>query len=291
MDHLVRAIDKAYAFRMFLIRTDSLVEEARNMHQLSECATVALGRLLTANLLLAADLKNDDDRLTLQIRGNGPAGFLVTTADGQGHVKGYANAPQEEVPNKENGRPDVASYIGTEGNFVLIRDYGMKEPYTAYSPLVTGEIAEDIAAYYYQTERIPTALSLGVQLNEDGFVQTAGGFFLQAMPGVPDDELETLEERLKALPDITALLADHSLEEILQSEFSSFEMEILDSTEVSYRCDCSRDKVQDALSSLHKDELLAMADEDSGAEVVCHFCGKVYAFSEEELQAMAAARD
>lgn len=288
MDHLIRAIDKAYAFRMFVIRTDRLVEEARMIHGLNPVATVALGRLLTANLLLAAELKNRDDRLTLQIRGDGPAGFLVTTADGQGHVKGYANDADADVPEKENGQPDVGSYVGTEGNFVLIRDYGMKEPYTAYAPLVTGEIAEDIAAYYYQTERIPTALSLGVQLNEDGSARSAGGFFLQAMPGVSDDELVKLEERLKELPDITQLLDQQSLEDILSTEFASFEMEVLDSTEVSYRCDCSLEKVEDAVSSLHPDELKNMIQEDGGAEVVCHFCSKKYTFTKEDLEQMAA---
>lgn len=291
MDQIIRAIDKDYAFRMFVIRTDRLVEEARRIHNLSPCATVALGRLLTANLLLAADLKNADDRLTLQIRGNGPAGFLVTTADGQGQVKGYANEPEEEVPHKENGQPDVAGYIGNEGTFILIRDHGMKEPYTAYSPLVSGEIAEDIAAYYYQTERIPTVLSLGVQLKEDGSVRSAGGFFLQAMPGVPDSELVRLEDAIRQLPDITQLLDQHSLEEILISEFSEFDMQILDTAEVAYRCDCSREKVEAALSSLHRDELMNMIDEDGGAEVVCHFCNTKYSFSEEELKAMAELQD
>lgn len=291
MDTMVRAIDKAYAFRMFIIQTDQLVEEARKIHNLSPVATVALGRLLTANLLLAADLKNDEDRLTLQMRGEGPAGFLIATADGRGTVKGYGQHPEAELPAKDTGQPDVATYVGKEGNFILIRDYGMKEPYTAYSPIITGEIAEDIAAYYYQTERIPTAISLGVQLHPDGSVRAAGGYFLQAMPGVSDSELEKLEERLKELPDITTLLEDHSLEEILHKEFAEFEMEILDSSQVAYRCDCSREKVSDALSSLQKDELVAMKEEDGGAEVICHFCNEKYEFSPADLDAMIKNRD
>ena len=291
MDQILRAIDKNYSFRLFFIQSDNLVEEAKQIHGLSRSATVALGRLLTANLLLAADLKNTEDRLTLQMRGNGPGGFLVTTADGSGHVKGYADQPEAKVADKKNGEPDAGAYVGKEGTFVLIRDYGMKEPYTAHSPLVTGEIAEDIAAYYYQTENIPTAISLGVQLNEDDSVKTAGGFFLQAMPGVSEEELGKLEDFIKTLPDVTALLEVHTPEEIIRTAFAAFEMDILDTSDVSYRCDCSREKVEDALTSLHKDEIETMIKEDGGAEVVCHFCNKKYAFSETDLRQIIENRN
>lgn len=286
MDQLVRSIDNAYSFRIFLIRTDAVVEEARKIHGLSKTATVALGRLLTANLLLAADLKNADDRMTLQIRGDGPGGMLITTADGDGHVKGYIENPETEVQPKENGSPNVAEFVGKEGALVIIRDYGMKEPYTAHSPLLTGEIAEDIAAYYYQTERIPTAVSLGVQLKEDGSVDVAGGFFLQAMPGVTDEEMESVESLLLSLPDITKILKGKEAEEILAEQFGEFKMEILDKSDVSYRCDCSREKVEDAISSLSVEELREMIEEDHGAEVVCHFCRTAYTFSEEDLESI-----
>lgn len=286
MDQLIRSIDKDFSFRLFLIRTEGVVEEARQLHNLSDTATVALGKLLTANLLLSADLKNREDRLTLQFRGNGPGGFLISTANGDGNVKGYVQNPSVSLPKNDDGTQDVSSWVGKEGTFVIVRDYGMKEPYTAHSPLITGTIAEDIAGYYYQTERIPTALQLGVLLNDDGSVKLAGGYFLQAMPGVTDEELVSLESKLLSLPPITELLAHHTLDDILTTDLADFAMERLDSADVFYRCDCSKEKVQDAIMSLSKEELQEMKDEDKGAEVICHFCNKAYVFSEEELQVM-----
>lgn len=281
MGQMIRALDKAFSFRLFFVRTDDVVQNAKDFHGLSPIATRALGRLLTSNLLLAADLKSKEDRLTLQMRGNGPAGYFVTTADGDGHVKGYVEHPKQgELLDK------VPAYVGTEGSFVLIRDYGLKEPYTAMSPIATGEITQDIAGYYYQTERIPTALAADVLLDSKGNVEKAGGFFLQAMPGVSEEELAKIEEGIKNLPDIMDMLQHDNMEDILKEYFASFEMEIINTEDVSYLCDCSKEKVQDALMSLNVEEMQAMKEEDHGAEVVCHFCDKVYNFSEHDLEQM-----
>lgn len=281
MDQLIRAIDKNFSFRLFFVRTDEVVQQAKEFHALSPIATKALGRLLTANLLLAADLKSKDDRLTLQIRGNGPAGYFISTADGDGHVKGYVENPQEGMLLDK-----VPAYVGEEGTFVLIRDYGLKEPYTAMSPLISGEIAQDIVAYYYQTERIPTALATDVLLDEEGNVKRAGGFFLQAMPGVSEEELAKIEEGIKNSPDVMDMLEADDFTTLLDEHFKEFEMEILNEEEVSYLCDCSKEKVRDALMSLNVEEMIAMKEEDHGAEVVCHFCNKKYTFTEQDLTEM-----
>lgn len=281
MDQLIRAIDKNFSFRLFFVRTDEVVQQAKEFHELSPIATKALGRLLTANLLLAADLKSKDDRLTLQIRGNGPAGYFISTADGDGHVKGYVENPHEGMLLDK-----VPAYVGEEGTFVLIRDYGLKEPYTAMSPLISGEIAQDIVAYYYQTERIPTALATDVLLDEEGNVKRAGGFFLQAMPGVSEEELAKIEEGIKNSPDVMDMLEADDFTTLLDEHFKEFEMEILNDEEVSYLCDCSKEKVRDALMSLNVEEMIAMKEEDHGAEVVCHFCNKKYIFTEQDLTEM-----
>ncbi len=281
MDQLIRAIDKNFSFRLFFVRTDEVVQQAKEFHELSPIATKALGRLLTANLLLAADLKSKDDRLTLQIRGNGPAGYFISTADGDGHVKGYVENPHEGMLLDK-----VPAYVGEEGTFVLIRDYGLKEPYTAMSPLISGEIAQDIVAYYYQTERIPTALATDVLLDEEGNVKRAGGFFLQAMPGVSEEELAKIEEGIKNSPDVMDMLEADDFTTLLDEHFKEFEMEILNDEEVSYLCDCSKEKVRDALMSLNVEEMIAMKEEDHGAEVVCHFCNKKYTFTEQDLTKM-----
>lgn len=281
MDQLIRAIDKNFSFRLFFVRTDEVVQQAKEFHELSPIATKALGRLLTANLLLAADLKSKDDRLTLQIRGNGPAGYFISTADGDGHVKGYVENPHEGMLLDK-----VPAYVGEEGTFVLIRDYGLKEPYTAMSPLISGEIAQDIVAYYYQTERIPTALATDVLLDEEGNVKRAGGFFLQAMPGVSEEELAKIEEGIKNSPDVMDMLEADDFTTLLDEHFKEFEMEILNDEEVSYLCDCSKEKVRDALMSLNVEEMIAMKEEDHGSEVVCHFCNKKYIFTEQDLTEM-----
>lgn len=282
MGTMIRAIDRAFSFRLFVADTTDVVKEAKRIHNTSAAATEALGNALTATLLLAADLKNKDDRLTLQMRGDGPVGLLVATADGDGHVKGYAEHA-DAVFEPTDG---IASAVGKNGSLLLIRDHGMKEPYTAHSPLVTGKIDEDLAAYYYQTERIPTAIQVRVSLDDHGDVEKAAGYFLQAMPGVPDEELGALEDFLKEMPEITQWMESGNPPAAVMATFAAFEPEIIDSETIEYRCDCSREKVTDALQSLSREELIAMREEDEGAEVVCHFCDKKYRFDAEDLDEM-----
>ena len=283
MGRLIRGFDKKLRFRFIFAETKDIVEEARTVHHTSTTATAALGRLLTQALIMGAELKSPKDSITLSIRGNGPAGKLIAVADSQGHVKGYAENPQAEVVSRPDHKLDVGTYVGREGILSIVRDYGLKEPYQATSPLVSGEIAEDFAHYYAVSEQIPTVLILGVLVDTDYSVKSAGGLLVQAMPQVKDEEFVDLEEAVKNLPAFSHLLADLTMEEILERYFSKLEFEVADEQKISYACDCSEEKVTRALISIGKEDLSDLA-EDEDTEVVCEFCKKKYLFSRKEIE-------
>ncbi len=283
-DYVIRGIDKKGTIKFFIASTTNLVEEARRIHNTSPTATAALGRVLTAACMIGMTLKNDRDTLTLKIKGDGPVGSIVSVANSNGEVKGYVDNPQVDLPKRPDGKLDVGGIVGKNGQIAVIKDLGLKEPFIGYSNLVSGEIAEDLASYYYHSEQQPTAISLGVLVDTDTSVRAAGGFMIQLLPGVSEEDIDRIESILKSIKPMSTLI-DEGLtpEEILKEIFGEFQVEVLDKTFVQYKCNCSMEKVESILVSLGNDELKAIIEEDGKAEVVCHFCNTKYNFSKEDL--------
>lgn len=268
------------------VESTNLVEEARKIHDLSPLATAALGRCLTMASLMASGFKGKENSLTLQIKGNGPLGGITVTADGEQKVRGYVGNPQIDLPLKQNGKLDVGSAVGNDGLIYVIKDIGLKEPYIGMSKIITGEIAEDFANYYYNSEQKSTAVALGVLVYQNG-VKRAGGFIVNALPDATEDELFILENRLKEAKPISQMLDENmSLLEIAKDITGDKNIKILEQEEITpkYECNCNRDKMEKALISIGKKELRNILEEDKKAEIVCHFCNKKYEFSEEDLK-------
>ena len=286
MDYIVRATDKNKEVRAFAITSRELVEEARKLHDLSPIATATLGRCLTMAALMTSNMKGEDDKLTLQIKGNGPIGQITVTADSKDRVRGYVQNPQVNLPLKQNGKLDVGSAVGKDGFIYVIKDIGLKDPYIGMSKIVTGEIAEDFANYYYTSEQKNTAVALGVLVNKDG-VKRAGGFIVSAMPDATEDELFILENRLQEAKPISQMLEENmSLLDITKDITGDINIKVLDNEEKhpKYECNCSKEKMEEALCSIGKEELTNIIEEDKKAELICHFCNKKYIFNEEELK-------
>ena len=268
------------------IETTDLVEEARKLHDLSPLATATLGRCLTMAALMASNMKGEEDKLTLQIKGNGPVGQITVTCDSKERVRGCVQNPQVDLPLKQNGKLDVGNAVGNDGFIYVIKDIGLKDPYIGMSKIVTGEIAEDFANYYYTSEQKNTAVALGVLVNKDG-VKRAGGFIVTSMPDATEDELFILENRLQEAKPISQMLEDNmSLLDIAKDITGDINIKVLDDEEKypKYECDCSKERMENALISLGKDELNKIIEEDGKAEIVCHFCNKKYEFNKEELE-------
>lgn len=284
-DKLIRAIDAKNNFRLILCNSTNTVEEMRQIHFTSPTATAALGRVLTITAMLGSDLKNDIESLTIKVKGNGPAGLLLAVSNGKGELKGHMDFPQADVPSKSNTKLDVGTLVGKKGTLSIIRDYGIKDPYIGHSALVSGEIAEDFANYFYYSEQQPTVVSLGVFIEPDHTCSQAGGLIIQALPGYSEEALERMESCVNKLPPITALLKEEKdPRKILEDYFCDFAFEILEETSISYQCNCSKEKVEGVIVSLGKEEIREMIEEDHGAEVQCHFCNKKYSFSEGDLR-------
>lgn len=283
-DYMIRATAAQGQIRAFAATTKDTVEAARQAHNTSPVATAALGRLLTAGAMMGADLKGEKDLLTLKIEGDGPIGGLLVTADGQGHVKGYVNNPQVMLPPNSQGKLDVGGALGI-GVLSVIKDIGLKEPYVGQTILVSGEIAEDITYYYATSEQTPSSVALGVLMNRDNTVCQAGGFIIQLMPGAPDEIIDRLEEKLKEISSITAMLNQGlTPEQILEQVLGSFGLEVNDRQPVEFFCNCTRERVEKALISVGKKDIQEMIDEGKTIEVNCHFCGRNYDFTVEDLK-------
>ncbi len=283
MDYMVRATASNDQIRAFACCTREMVEEARKAHNTSPVATAALGRLLTGGVMMGSMMKGEHDLLTLQITGDGPIGGLVVTADALGHAKGYPYHPQVLIPANAKGKLDVAGALG-KGTLQVIRDMGLKEPYIGSCDLQTGEIAEDLTYYFAISEQVPSSVGLGVLMNRDNTVRQAGGFILQLMPGTPDETIDALEKQLASVTSVTSMLdAGMSPEELLETLLAPFDPVFNEKLPLSWKCDCSKQRVEKALISLGKGELATLAIEGKPIEVACHFCGKKYAFSVDDL--------
>ena len=283
-DYLIRATAANGQVRAFGVTSREMTETAKNAHDTSPVATAALGRLMSAAVMMGADLKGENDLLTLRMEGDGPMGGLLATADSHGNVKGYAFHPEVLLPPNAKGKLDVGGALGA-GMLSVVKDIGLKEPYVGQTNLVSGEIGEDLTYYYATSEQIPCAIALGVLMNKDNTVRQAGGFMIQLLPGASDELIDRLEERLGELPSITALLdAGKTPEEILSGLLGDFDLEILEKKPVQFHCDCSRERVERAIVSIGKKEIREMIEEGKPIEAGCQFCNKKYSFSVEELE-------
>jgi molecular chaperone Hsp33 len=283
-DYFVRATAADLRVRAFAATTRNLVEHARQAHNTSPVMTAALGRLLTAGVMMGATMKGDDDLLTVKIEGDGPAGGLVVTADSHGNVKGYAYNPTVLIHAKENHKLDVSGAIGA-GNLQVIKDMGMKEPYVGQTELISGEIAEDLTYYYAVSEQTPSSVGLGVLMNKENTVRQAGGIMIQLMPDAGEEVISKLESRLAEITSITSLLEQGMTpEQILEQLLGDMGLEITDREPCQFQCNCSHERISKALISIGRKELTEMIDEGKPIEVNCHFCNTNYQFTVEELK-------
>lgn len=287
-DYIIRATAAQGQIRAFAATTREIVEYARSAHDTSPVVTAALGRMLTAGAMMGVMQKNEDDLLTMYLRGDGPMKGVTVTADAEGTVKGYPHIPQVIIPANDKGKLDVSGAIGN-GSLSIVKDMGLKDPYVGQVELQTGEIAEDLAYYYAVSEQVPSAVGLGVLMNKDNTVRQAGGFIIQLMPYTDDKTIDLLEEKLSdTLPVTTLLDQGMNPEGILEYLLGDLELEILDKLPTQFRCDCSVEKVERTLYSIDKSELQSMIDDGEPIEVKCHFCNKAYVFTPEELKKIAS---
>lgn len=283
-DYIIRGMAADNQVRFFGAYTKNLVEEARQRHLTSPVATAALGRLLTAGAMMGSMCKNDTDMVTLQIRCDGPIGGLTVTSDAKAQVKGYVHNPEVMLPPSAAGKLDVGGALG-RGVLTVIKDIGMKEPYSGQTDLVTGEIAEDLTYYFAASEQIPTSVALGVLMNKDNTVRHAGGFIIQLMPFASEEVIASLEQKIAAFSSVTAHLdKGETPEEIIRELLGDFDVTIHDTIPTGFFCNCSKERVSKAVISIGKKEIEEMIEEGKDIEVNCHFCNSHYQFSVEDLK-------
>ena len=283
-DYILRATAAKGQIRAFAATTKDTVEAARAAHNTSPVATAALGRLLTAGAMMGVMLKGEEDLLTLKIQGDGPIGGLTVTADAKGRVKGYVFNPSVLLPPNEKGKLDVGGALGL-GVLSVIKDMGLKEPYVGQTILVTGEIAEDLTYYFASSEQTPSSVALGVLMNGENTVRQAGGFILQMMPGASEEVIGRLEEKLGEIVSVTAMLDEGKTPEtILGDVLGEFGLEIREKIPAQFYCNCTKRRVEKALISIGKKEIQEMIQDGKPIEINCHFCGRHYVFSVEELK-------
>lgn len=290
-DYIIRATAADNQIRAFAVTTRELVEEARKRHNTSPVATAALGRLLTAGSMMGIMMKGDKDILTLQIKGEGAIGGITVTANSRGEVKGYVNEPMVLLPPNDKGKLDVSGAIGP-GTLQVLKDIGLKEPYAGQINLISGEIAEDLTYYYAVSEQVPSSVALGVLMSKDNTVQQAGGFIIQLMPYTDEEVIQALEKKLGSIPTVTQLLdSGKTPEDILQEVLGDFGVTIMEKSETSFLCNCSRERVDKAIISVGKKELQTMIDEGEDIEMNCHFCNTNYRYTVEELKEIIQSAD
>ena len=283
MGHLVRCISEDGTLLIMACDTTDVVQKAYEIHGTSKVCTAALGRLLTGGAMMGSMLKGKNDTLTLKINGGGPAGSVIAVADSMCRVKGYIVDGNVELPLNEKGKLDVGGAVGTNGFLTVIKDLGLSEPYVGQVPIVSGEIAEDITSYFAASEQTPTVCGLGVLVAQDKSVLKAGGFLIQLLPTAENDTIDKVEHDIAGIHSVTKMLTDGlTPAEICKAVLPSFSIEVLDESHPVYQCDCSRERVQNALIAAGKDELLDMSKDDD-TQVTCQFCNRVYHFSSHDI--------
>ncbi|MCR5718939.1 MAG: Hsp33 family molecular chaperone HslO [Lachnospiraceae bacterium] len=282
-DHIVRVTAEG-KIRAFACDTTEIAEKARQAHNTSPVVTAALGRLMTAGVMMGIMMKGDADILTIRINGDGPVKGLCVTADSKGHVKGYAEEPCVVIPANSVGKLDVAGAVG-KGDLVVIKDLGLKEPYVGQVELISGEIAEDITYYFASSEQTPSSVGLGVLMDKENKVKCAGGFVIQLMPDATDDDIAKIEENLKKFTSVTTEMDNGKTPlEMLQMLLEGFDIEVLDDVPCSFYCNCDKQRVSKALISIGKKELKDMIDDGKEVTLNCHFCNSNYTFTVDELK-------
>lgn len=284
MDKLVRATAKGGQVRIVAAITTDLVNEGITMHECAPTAAAALGRMLTAGTLMGSMLKSSQDSLTMQIAGGGEAKGVVVTAHADASVKGYIGNPAIDLPANSQGKLDVSGAIGKDGYLRIIRDMGLKEPYVGQVPIYTGEIGDDLAYYFTVSEQTPSAVGLGVLVDKDMSIKASGGFIIQMMPGSDEFLADIITYRLEEVPSITEFISKGmSVEEILEFIFEDMELKIHEEVKPTYKCDCSRERVERALISIGKRDLDELYNDGKTEEIKCHFCNKNYEFNHEDI--------
>jgi len=281
--NMLRGISENGGIVFYGVDSTEIVREMERLHKTSAVTTAALGRLLTAASMMGIMLKSTQDSVTLQIKGGGPAGRLLAVSDGTGNVKGYVEHPVVELPPRADGHLNVGAAVGKDGTLDVIRDLGMREPYIGQVPLTSGEIAEDITTYFAISEQVPTVCALGVLVNPDLTIRKAGGFIVQLLPTADDTIIDKVEKCISDIDPVTTML-DKGLspETICRTVLPAFKLDVLDTSEPEYRCDCSRERVSRALISMGRDELEKLK-EDEKTEVCCQFCDKKYVFTPADI--------
>lgn len=287
-DYIIRATAANGQIRAFAATSKNMVEDARMAHGTSPIATAALGRLLTAGVMMGSMMKGDSDILTINVRGDGPMRGMTVTADGRGNAKGYVIEPLVMLPANAQGKLDVGGAVGA-GYLNVIKDIGLKDPYVGQVELVSGEIAEDLTYYYAVSEQTPSSVALGVLMNRENTVEQAGGFILQLMPGATDELIDELEKKLSGISSVTQMLSKGMTPEmILEELLGSFGLEVNDRMPIQFYCNCNKERVEKALVSVGKAEIEDMIRIGEPVELKCHFCNRAYVFSMEELERILA---
>ena len=291
MDEIIRAVSADGFVKMQVITARAIVQRAKDIHHLTPTTSAALGRTLCAASMLGELMKEDDASLTIRVQGGGPIGSVIAVSDHEGNVRGVVGDASVDLPLRPDGKLDVGGAVGRDGMFTVSRDIGLKEPYIGSTALVSGEIAEDLAAYLVESEQIAAASGLGVLVDTDRSIKAAGGFIVQLLPGAPESLIEKLEDNIFLMDQLTTILAEDGAEAVIDQVMKDLEPEIVDRHPVEYRCYCSRERVRGAIATVGTDALKEMIADGKSVEVSCQFCDAVYHFTTDELQSMLDEED
>ena len=291
MDKIIRGMTKDGWVKISAITGRELVERARQIHHASPTATAALGRLLCAASLLGNMMKEEKASLTMRLNGGGPIGGVLAVSDSTGNVRGYVGDPNCDLPLRPDGKLDVGGAVGRQGMLTVSRDIGLREPYIGSTEIVSGEIAEDVAAYMTESEQIPAAVGLGVLVDTDTTVAQAGGFIVQLLPGAPEELITKLEDNIFLMDSVTMQLYDGGAEELVKNVLKDMEYELMEEIPVEYRCTCSRQRLQEALRTIDNGELQEIIDDGEDIQVTCQFCDQVYTFTPGEVVQILAEKE
>jgi molecular chaperone Hsp33 len=283
-DYLIKALAYDNQVRAYAAKTTETVSEAQRRHQTWPTASAALGRSMTAGVMLGSMLKGNA-KLTIKVEGGGPIGVILVDSNSKGEVRGYVTNPQTHFDLNEKGKLDVARAVGTDGNLTIVKDLGLKEHFSGQVPIVSGELGEDFTYYLVTSEQVPSSVGVGVLVNPDNTILASGGFIIQLLPGTDDETITKIEERLSQIEPISKLIQRGlTPEEILEEVLGHGNVKILEKQPVSFKCQCSKERIENAIVSLGEEEIQAMIDEDGQAEAHCHFCNEVYLLTREDLE-------
>jgi molecular chaperone Hsp33 len=284
MDYLIKALAYNNQVRAYATRTTETVSEAQNRHQTWPTASAALGRAMTAGVMLGSMLKGDA-KLTIKVEGGGPIGVILVDSNSKGEVRGYVTNPQTHFELNDKGKLDVARAVGTEGNLTIVKDLGLKDHFSGQVPIVSGELGEDFTYYLVTSEQVPSSVGVGVLVNPDNTILASGGFIIQLLPGTEEETITKIEERLSKIDPISKLIQRGlTPEEILEEVLGQGNVKILEKQSVAFKCQCSKERIQNAIVSLGTEEIQSMIDEEGQAEAQCHFCNEVYLLTREDLE-------